>query len=57
MHSTIDKKERRRLFDNKFYTYLVADQNGNGQLVEVELTVCGKDIKYTYTKVRERDHR
>lgn len=54
MRNTIQKPGLKKLFRNKFYTYVVADSNGRGRIVEVELKVTGRRISYLYTDVKER---
>lgn len=54
MRSIINKPGLKKLFNNKFYTYVVADSNGRGRIVEVELKVTGRRISYSYTNIRER---
>ena len=36
----------------KFYTYKVSNGLNKGELVEVDFKVEGKEIKYTYTKLK-----
>lgn len=54
MQPTIAKPERRKLFDNKFLTYVVSDAAGHGKVVEVEINVIGKKVTLNYTSIRER---
>ncbi|HEY9176361.1 MAG TPA: hypothetical protein VIN07_01660 [Flavipsychrobacter sp.] len=54
MSNNIKRPELRKLFNNKFYTYQVADSNGRGNIVEVELKVSGRRISYSYTHIKER---
>lgn len=54
MQTTIQKPGLKKLFDNKFLTYVVADNNGRGKVVEIEIIVTGRKISYTYTSIRER---
>jgi len=54
MRNAIQKPGLKKLFRNKFYTYVVADSNGRGRIVEVELKVTGRRISYLYTDVKER---
>lgn len=51
---TIQKPIRKKLFDNKIFTYVVSDSDGHGKVVEVEINVVGKRINLSYTKIRER---
>lgn len=54
MRDNIKRLELKKLFTNKFYTYMVADSNGRGNIVEVELKVSGRRISYSYTNIKER---
>lgn len=54
MRNNIKRPELKKLFTNKFYTYMVADSNGRGKIVEVELKVSGRRISYSYTNIKER---
>lgn len=54
MQSTIKRPELKKLFTNKFFTYVVSDNDGHGKVVEVEINVVGKRINLSYTNVRER---
>ncbi|MCB9047545.1 MAG: hypothetical protein H6550_15535 [Chitinophagales bacterium] len=54
MQTTIQKPETKKLFTNKFFTYVVTDNHGHGRVVEVEVTVVGKTISYTYTNIKHR---
>lgn len=54
MRNNIKRPELKKLFNNKFYTYVVADSNGRGNIVEVELKVNGRRISYSYTNIKER---
>lgn len=54
MQTTIQKPGLKKLFDNKFLTYVVADSNGRGKVVEIEIKVTGRKISYSYTSIRER---
>lgn len=42
-----------KLFSNKFLSYIMHFNPFKGELVEVEMTVVGKRIHYTYTKVKK----
>jgi|GEM_PF-4854471 len=54
MQTATQKPGLKKLFDNKFMTYIVTDQSGRGRVVEVEIKVTGKNITYTYTKIKDR---
>ncbi len=54
MRDNIKRPELKKLFTNKFYTYMVADAHGRGNIVEVELKVSGRRISYSYTNIKER---
>lgn len=54
MQTNIQKQPLKKLFDNKFFTYVVSDSDGHGKIVEVEINVVGKRINLSYTKVKER---
>lgn len=53
MQATI-QKPLKKLFNNKFFTYIMHNHPFKGELVEVEMKVTGKRISYTYKKIRER---
>lgn len=54
MRDNIKRPALRKLFTNRFYTYVVADSNGRGAIVEVKLKVNGRRISYSYTNIKER---
>lgn len=54
MQTNIQKTGLKKLFNNKFFTYVVAGDNGQGSIVEVEIKVTGKQITYSYTNIRDR---
>ena len=54
MQTNIQKPGLKKLFNNKFFTYVVAGDNGQGSIVEVEIKVTGKQITYSYTNIRDR---
>lgn len=54
MPTPVQKTELKKLFTNKFLTYVVADSNGRGRVVEIEIKVSGRSISYSYTQIRER---
>ena len=54
MQQAIPKPGLRKLFNNRFFTYVMHNHPFRGELVEVEVHVNGKQITYTYTKIRER---
>lgn len=54
MQTTIQKPGLKKLFSNKFLTYMVADSNGRGSVVEIEVKVSGRSITYSYKNIRER---
>lgn len=55
MQTAVYNKPQKKLFRNKFFTFLMQNNPFRGELVEVEMKVVGKRITYTYTKVRERN--
>lgn len=55
MQTTIKRPELKKLFSNKFFTYVVSDNAGHGKVVEVEINVIGKRVNLSYTKIRERN--
>lgn len=54
MQPTYQKPGLKKLFSNKFLTYLVTGDNGKGKVVEIEVKVNGKDISYSYTNIKYR---
>lgn len=54
MQTSNQKTGPKKLFNNKFFTYVVEGSNGRGSIVEVEIIVTGKNITYSYTNIRER---
>ena len=55
MQAIIERPKLKKLFTNKFFTYITRNNPLRGELVEVEMNVTGKRISYTYRKVRERN--
>ena len=54
MRPSFQKPGLKKLFSNKFLTYMVTGSNGKGDVVEVEVKVNGKDITYSYTNIKHR---
>ncbi len=54
MPTTIHKPALKKLYDNKFMTYVVTDSTGHGRVVEVEIKVVGRRITYSYTNIKDR---
>lgn len=50
------KPPHRKLFDNKYFTYVMNPDGTSGKIMEVELVVINKTIKYIYKKIKERQH-
>lgn len=54
MQAPVQKPALKKLFSNKFLTYMVSDNKGSGSVVEIEVNVQGKNISYSYTNIRDR---
>ncbi len=50
---TANNSPKPKLFGNKFLTYIMQLNPFRGELVEVEMHVVGRQIVYTYTKVKK----
>jgi len=50
---TVNNSPKPKLFGNKFLTYIMQLNPFRGELVEVEMHVVGRQIVYTYTKVKK----
>lgn len=54
MQPTIQKPGLKKLFSNKFLTYVMSDSTGRGSVVEIEVKVIGTNLSYSYTNIRNR---
>lgn len=54
MQATIQKPVRKKLFATKPMTYIVSDNEGHGNVVEIDIKVIGKRISFEYKSIRER---
>ena len=51
---TAEKQGLKKLYDNKFFTYVMQPASARGSIVEVEFKVIGKQIQYVYRKIKDR---
>lgn len=54
MDTTVQKAGLRKLFDHKYFTYVMSADSYHGAILEVEIKVVGKTVELVYKKVKER---
>lgn len=53
MNTIIQKPALKKLFDNKYFTYVMNEGSLRGSIMEVEIKVVGKRVQLVYKKLRE----